>query len=125
MKKPPVWLFTLPKQLNHYILPCLTEEKKKGGRPRINRNPDEASAAKNRLQSSISPSSEATGRAVGRSCYSKLQIQFDPPSILTQAGPERSGQIAVPDRGVQAEVLDVPVDEEQEQQQLLEVAIEL
>jgi hypothetical protein len=51
-----------------------------------------------------------------------LQIQFDPRAILWQAGPEGDGQVTMPDHGIQAEGLDVPVDEEQ--LQLLEVTIQ-
>ena len=59
-----------------------------------------------------------------------LQIQFDPLSILQQAGPEEDGRITVPgqqvtapDRGIPAEAFSDPGDEEQ--QRRLEVVIYL
>jgi hypothetical protein len=50
-----------------------------------------------------------------------LWVEFDPLSMLQQAGAEGDAKVTAPDHGIQAEGLDVPV--EQERLQFLEVSL--
>lgn len=98
----------------------MPEAKKKGGRPRKYRDADEARAA---INASNRASRRRQQQARQSADHAGLQVQFDPLSILQQAGPEGDGQITAADRGIQAEGLDIPADEEQ--RDILEVAIRL
>lgn len=98
----------------------MPEDKKKGGRPRKYRNTDEVRAA---INASNQASRRRRRQAQQLAGSTGLQIQFDPRSILEQAGPEGSGQITALDHGIQADGLDIPNDEEQ--QEILQVAIRL
>jgi hypothetical protein len=92
---------------------------KKGGRPRKYENADEAKAAavsrkkmaRQKRRAEIPFAMESSG----------LSIQLDPFSILNQAGPEGEGHITAAAQGIQADGLDIPTDQEQEQ--FLEVFI--
>lgn len=102
-------------------MPLETTNKKKGGRPRKYHTTEELKAAASTHQKSSRQRRKAQQQAASSS--DGLQVQFDAYSILQQAGPEGNGQITAADRGIQAEGLDIPADEEQ--QDLLEVAIRL
>jgi hypothetical protein len=91
----------------------------KRGRPRKYHTEEEARAAAN-------TASRASRRRRGEAQQQQqprrggLQIEFDPRSILQQAGVEGDAQITALDRGIQAEGLNVPIDEDR--LQFLEVA---
>lgn len=86
--------------------------KKKGGRPPKYNSEQERKAAKNasRLKSYHNHRQQAQQPQGSEA----LLVQFDARSILRRAGPEGSAEITALDRGIQAEGLDIPADEEQQ-----------
>jgi hypothetical protein len=94
----------------------MPEAKNKGGRPRKIHTAEAARAA-------AAAASRAYRRRQRESQQqannTELNIQFDPRSILQQAGPETDAQTTPPESGIQAEGLNIPVDEER--RELLQV----
>jgi hypothetical protein len=92
--------------------------KNKGGRPRKYFSAEDQRAA-------AAAASRASRRRARESQQqannTELNIQIDARSILQQAGPEGDAQIITAESGIQAEGLNVSVDEEQ--RELLQVDI--
>src|SRR6185369_4872212 len=85
---------------------------KKGGRPRKYKNVEEAKAAATSRRKRARQKQQSEDPLIAEPSH--LSIQLDPLSILNQVGPEGEGQITAAARGIQADGLDIPLDEEQE-----------
>jgi hypothetical protein len=101
--------------------------KKGRGRPQKFATEEERKAARQRTKQESYQRRKGGQSQVGRqqqdaaAAAMDLRIEFDPRSILQQAGPESDAQITAPESGIQAEGLGIPIDEEQ--RELLQVDI--
>jgi hypothetical protein len=83
----------------------------KGGRPRKHLSVEDTRAA-GRASKRRKRGETRQARQLSNGLHT-LNIQIDPRSLLQPAGPEGGGQITLPQYGIQAEGLNIPVDEEQ------------
>ena len=97
----------------------MPEAKSGRGRPRKYQTEEDARQARN--AASRASRRRKNAQQQEQPGIGGLRIEFDPRSILQQVGVEGDAQITAPDRGIQADGLSVPVDEER--LQLLEVAV--
>lgn len=79
----------------HSIQSAMPETKRKGGRPRKHYTADDAKAAVNASNRASRRRRQQAQQVADRTV---LRIQFDPLSILEQAGPEGNRQIAAADQ---------------------------
>jgi hypothetical protein len=93
--------------------------RKPRGRPRKHQTTEEAKEAANAANRASRQRRKA--QQPSQAASSGLAIEFDPRSLLRQGGFEGNTQITELDHGIQADGLNIPVEEER--LQLLEVAI--
>jgi hypothetical protein len=99
----------------------MPEANQKRGRPRKHHTKEAAREAVNAANRALRQRRKDTRQQQATGSGS-LQIQFDPRSILQQVGVEGNEQITGLDRGIHADGLNVPVEEER--LQILEVSIQ-
>lgn len=94
----------------------------KRGRPRKYQTQDDVKSAANAASRASRQRRKVATQSRDQQASNKksLWIEFDPLSMLQQAGAEGDAKVTAPDRGIQAEGLDIPV--EQERLQFLEVS---
>ena len=95
----------------------------KRGRPRKHQTQDDVKSAANAANRASRQRRKVATQSHDQQANNKNGpwIEFDPLSMLQQAGAEGDAKVTAPDHGIQAEGLDIPA--EQERLQFLEVSL--